>query len=173
MLPAALRFELRPRRSRPLLRLALAAVGIASTAAFVFFVWQGQREIEQLEQAVERARAQTPSASSVPALPQPAAAWVAESKRDERLFKLEVNDRLLEIERCTEHHGSVTRLAHDAAEGWTQMDVALVASEALASMTECLNAGVGGVRRWRVVSITSAPAGPERAPLMASLRHDQ
>lgn len=165
MLPAALRFELRPRRSRPLLRLALAVVCISSTAAVLFFVWQGQREIELLEQAVERARAQTPSASSVPASPQPTAAWLAESKRDERLFKLEVNDRLLEIERCTEHHGSVTRLAHDAAEGRTQMDVTLVSGEALAPMMECLNAG-DGAHRWRLVSMSSAP---DRAEVMCQL----
>lgn len=172
MLPPALRFELRPRRPRPWLRVLLAGLCVGLAAAVALVWWQRQGEVERLERAAHAIQAQVAASSAAPPASQPPAAWMAAAQQDGRLFALEADARLLEIERCTAERATVTRLVHDAAAGVTQVEATLQTGDVMAPLLECLNAGVTGPRRWRLASVTAAPAGGERGPLSASLRHE-
>jgi hypothetical protein len=172
MLPPALQFELRPRRPGPWLRVLLVGlcVGLAVVVALVW--WQRQGEVERLERAAHAIQAQVTASSAAPPASQPPAAWMAAAQQDGRLFALEADARLLEIERCTAERATVTRLVHDAAAGVTQVEATLQTGDVLAPLLECLNAGVTGPRRWRLINVAASPVGGAPGALGASLRHE-
>lgn len=172
MLPPALRFELRPRRPRPWLRVVLAGLCVLVAGVMAFGWWQRQREIERLERETSESQAQLASRAPAPVASQSPPAWAAAAKQDGRLFELEADARLLEIERCTADRATVTRLVHDAVAGVTQVDATLQAGDALAPLLECLNVGISGAQRWRLAGVSAVSGGGEHGALNASLRHD-
>jgi hypothetical protein len=172
MLPPALQFELRPRRRRIWLRVALAAACVAM-AATVAMCWSTrQAKVDQLEELTSRVLEDTSKVSSEAPPVAPEGAWVAAAAQDGKLFALTADARLLEIERCTAERVTVSRIVHDEAAGTTAVEAMAESADAVTALIECLNAGAVGKHRWRIASVASPVSGGERQALSVSLRYE-
>jgi hypothetical protein len=169
MLPAPLQFELLPRQPSLVRRLALIALVLASAAGAAVVWSQGQSARDEVGRQLAQARAGAAghaASATAPNLPTVS----SQETQDEALRELTVEQRLLEIERCTDATTIVTRLTHDEAAKVTTVELDVVAADRLAVLLECLNAAQGQAHAWRLGTVQALPgqgaaSGVQRATL--------
>ena len=171
MLPPALRFDLRPRRSRLGLRLlAIAALAVAGAAAALCLTAR-QSELDRLALSTTQVREAAARLAPPAASASPPATWQAGAQQDAGLFALPADPRLLEIERCTDAKTVVTRIVHDAAAPGTSLELSVSDPQAVRGLLECLNQSDPREPKWRLLSVEaaaptlSAPPTPQRVEL--------
>jgi len=157
MLPRDLQFELTPRRTLPWLKPAVAVFCLLIAAALIAWLLPRQREIDRLRGDLERVTQQLAQARMPAPVSGPALAWQANADQDGRLFALQLEPRLLEIERCTGPKATVSRISHDETSGTTTLELSLADAAALSPMLECFNTSDDKAHRWLLSTVEALP----------------
>lgn len=166
MLPRDLQFELKPRRAVPWLKPAVASACLLLSGALLMWLLPRQRELDRMRGELDQAtRHLTEIRQPVPAAG-PAPVWQASADQDGRLFALQLEPRLLEVERCTGPKTTVSRIAHDEQSGTTTLELILADTAELASMFECFNTADDKAHPWRLANVEATPSVPN-APATA------
>lgn len=157
MLPRDLQFELKPRRALRWLRPAAAASCLLIAAALIAWLLPRQHELDRLRGELDQTTRQLAEAR-MPVASGPALAWQANADQDRRLFALQLEPRLLEIERCTGPKATVSRISHDEMSGSTTLELSLADAAELSPMLECFNTSDDKAHRWLLSTVEALPA---------------
>lgn len=164
MLPRELQFELKPRRPLPWLRAALLLACLLVCAALVAWLVPRQQKLDRLREELDLATRQLAESQRPAPASGPAPAWQANAEQDGRLFALQLEPRLLEIERCTGPKATVSRIVHDEQAAVTTLDLVIADSAELSSMLECLNTSDDKAHPWRLSHVEAMPAAAQGSP---------
>lgn len=160
MPPAPLQFELLPRRRKPWLRPLSVGLLVFAGGVAAIWLWPRQLRLAELQTQLDAMQASTSMPANAPA-PRAPAAWMAAAEQEQALFALPLEPRLLEIERCTEGLGVVTRIVHDGSSGATTVELNLPDPARIPALLECFNTGAepGGLH-WRLAGteVSTLPA---------------
>lgn len=160
MLPHDLQFELKPRRAVPWLKPGVLGICVLVAAALLAWLVPRQQKLDRLRDELDEAtRALTEMRQPAPASG-PAPAWQANADQDGKLFALQLEPRLLEIERCTGPKATVTRIVHDELSGTTTLELSLLEAAELSSMLECFNTSGDKTHAWRLSNVEATPSAP-------------
>lgn len=160
MLPRDLQFELKPRRALPWLRPGLVLACLLIAAALLAWLVPRQQKLDRLREELDQATRQLAEARQPAPASGPAPAWQANADQDGRLFALQLEPRLLEIERCTGPKATVSRIVHDEPSGTTTLELSIADAAELAPMLECFNTSDDQTHRWRLSNVEATPAAP-------------
>lgn len=165
MLPRDLQFELKPRRALPWLRPGLVVACLLAAAALLAWLVPRQQKLDRLRGELDQATRQLADARQPAPASGPVPAWQANADQDGRLFALELEPRLLEVERCTGPKATVLRIVHDELSGTTTLELSLADVAELSSMLECFNTSDDKTHPWRLSNVEATPAavGPPAA----------
>ena len=165
MLPRELQFELKPRRPLPWLKPAVTVSCLLIAAALIAWLLPRQRELDRLRGELDHTTRQLTEARMPATASGSAPAWLANAEQDGRLFALQLDARLLEIERCTESRATVSRVVHDELSGTTTLELSIAGAGDLAPMLECFRTSDDKVHPWRLTHVEAMPAAPGIPPI--------
>lgn len=157
MLPRDLQFELKPRRSLRWLRPAVAAACLLVAGVSALLLVPRQRELDRLRDELVRATQLLAAAQQPVPASAPVPAWQAAAEQDGRLFALQLEARLLEIERCTETRATVSRIVHDETSGTTTLELRTADAGELSPMLACFNSSGDRAHPWRLSNVEAIP----------------
>jgi hypothetical protein len=160
MLPRDLQFDLKPRQPLPWLKPAVVGACLIVAGALLAWLVPRQRELDQLRNELEQATQQLAASRQPLPVSGPAPAWQANAEQDGRLFALQLEPRLLEIERCTGTKATVSRIVHDELTGTTTLELSLVEATELSSMLECFNTSGDKTHAWRLSYVEATSTAP-------------
>jgi hypothetical protein len=160
MLSPDLRFELKPRRPLPWLRPGLVLACLLIVAALLVWLVPRQRQLDHLRDELEQATQQLAASRQPVPASEPAPAWQANAEQDGRLFALQLEPRLLEVERCTGPKATVSRIVHDELSGTTTLELNITDAAELSPMLECFNTSEDKAHPWRLSNVEAAPGMP-------------
>lgn len=164
MLPPDLQFELKPRRPLPWLKPAVVATCLLVVAGALTWLGLRQRELDRLRNELEQATQQLAAANQPMPASGPAPAWQANAEQDGRLFALQLDSRLLEVERCTESRATLSRIVHDESSGTTTLELSIAGLGELSPMLECFKTSDDEAHQWRLTHVEAVPAATGMPP---------
>jgi hypothetical protein len=160
MLPRDLQFELKPRRPLPWLKPGLVVASMLIAAALLAWLVPRQQRLDRLRDELDQANRQLAELRQPVPASGPTPAWQANADQDGRLFALQLEPRLLEIERCTGPKATVARIVHDELSGTTTLELSLVDAAELSTMLECFNTSDDKTHPWRLSNVEATPGAP-------------
>jgi len=160
MLPRDLQFELKPRRVLPWLRPGLVTACLLIAAALLTWLVPRQQKLDRLRGELDQATRQLAEAQQPVPASGPVPAWQVNAEQDGRLFALQLEPRLLEIERCTGPKATVSRIVHDELSRATTLELTLTDVAELSAMLECFNTSDDKTHPWRLSNVEATPGAP-------------